>query len=219
MPNIPLCILRGQAEACTGIAWLDTPIDAATVSTLSGDGERGGGGGGSPRPQNTLNSNSSTTGTSANASGGGASGGAGSSVINASPRAGANSLGLTALTSPNLRASLASPRTSAVGDAPTHPSKKTDGKLGTGGLSQEKTSGHGYDGLGVDSSNGMGVGKGMGLHQHVLSVGRNGHVLVQDVRNGYFPRQHMARSIAVLSSQVYITMSNHLVNILFLKNY
>ena len=185
MPNIPLCILRGQREACTGIAWLDTPSDQDIAITSSSEGT----GGGSVLPQNA---------SSGSARSGG--GGPGGNIINSSPRAGANSPGLT---SPNPRASLASPSPRAVVDAPTHPSKKTGDKAG--GSGRDTT---GQEGVDANRGNGQGQGRGMGVHQHVLSVGRDGHVVVQDVRNGYFPRQHMARSIAVLSSQVSI-LSTH----------
>ena len=103
MPNIPLCVLRGHSgggEACTAIAWIDTPRTAATDAAAA-----------------TQHSSTSTsTGSSSSSSGGGL--------------------------------------------------------------------------------------RGLGLHQHVLSAGREGRVLVQDAREGYFPREHIARSIAVLSSQV-----------------
>jgi WD40 repeat protein len=44
----------------------------------------------------------------------------------------------------------------------------------------------------------------MGLHQHLLTVGRNGDMLVQDVRNGDFPRYHMAPSLLTIASSGHV---------------
>ena len=42
------------------------------------------------------------------------------------------------------------------------------------------------------------------MHQHVLSAGKDGKLVVQDIRTGYFPRQHIASSVAVVSSQGHV---------------
>ena len=138
-------------------------------------------------------SNNSGTGSSSKSIS--SSGNGGTSVT--SPHPGANGPNLA---SSNLRANVTSPSLRAVSDTPSHLANKTDRKSGGvgggGGGGQDKTTPEG----GRDREGER--DKGLGVHQHVLSVGRDGHVIVQDVRNGYFPRQHMARSIAVLSSQV-----------------
>jgi hypothetical protein len=41
----------------------------------------------------------------------------------------------------------------------------------------------------------------LGVYQHILSIQKDGKVIVQDVRNGYFPRQHMSSSVVAISSQ------------------
>ena len=53
----------------------------------------------------------------------------------------------------------------------------------------------------VDSSS---TRKFMGVHQHILSVGKDGMLLVQDVRNAFFPRQHMSSSVTAISSQGHV---------------
>ena len=42
---------------------------------------------------------------------------------------------------------------------------------------------------------------GLGVHQHILSVGKDGRVLIHDLRNAYFPRQHISRSAAAIAPQ------------------
>lgn len=52
----------------------------------------------------------------------------------------------------------------------------------------------------------------LGVYQHILSIQKDGKILVQDVRNGYFPRQHMSSSVVAISSQghlAYQTSSIH----------
>lgn len=44
----------------------------------------------------------------------------------------------------------------------------------------------------------------LGVHQHILSSGKDGKLIVQDLRNGTFPRQHIARSVAVISSMGHV---------------
>lgn len=44
----------------------------------------------------------------------------------------------------------------------------------------------------------------LNVYQHVLSVGKNGTMLVQDVRNGYFPRQHISPCVTAISSQGHV---------------
>jgi WD40 repeat protein len=44
----------------------------------------------------------------------------------------------------------------------------------------------------------------LGVHQHILSSGKDGRLMVQDLRNGTFPRQHIARSVAVISSMGHV---------------
>jgi hypothetical protein len=41
----------------------------------------------------------------------------------------------------------------------------------------------------------------MEVNQHVLSVGRDGKVLIQDLRNGYFPRGHFSACVTAISSR------------------
>jgi WD40 repeat protein len=41
----------------------------------------------------------------------------------------------------------------------------------------------------------------LGVYQHILSVGKDGKCIVQDLRNGYFPRQHLSRTVASISSR------------------
>ena len=217
MPNIPLCILRGQREACTGIAWLDTPTPLTSHLTTGAPLPEEGGGAGVVSQHTSSNSGTGSSSKSISSSGNG-----GTSVT--SPRPGANGPNLAI---PNLRANVTSPGLRAVSDTPSHLANKTDRKSGGVG-------GGGGGGGGQDRTTPEGVldrererGKGLGVHQHVLSVGRDGHVIVQDVRNGYFPRQHMARSIAVLSSQVLSyqhilsthTLSTHPINSLQMYRY
>lgn len=40
----------------------------------------------------------------------------------------------------------------------------------------------------------------MQLYQHILSADKEGKLLVQDLRNGFFPRQHISGSVAALSN-------------------
>jgi WD40 repeat protein len=44
----------------------------------------------------------------------------------------------------------------------------------------------------------------LGVHQHILSSGKDGRLLVQDLRNGTFPRQHIARAVATISSKGHV---------------
>lgn len=46
--------------------------------------------------------------------------------------------------------------------------------------------------------------KWLGVHQHILSSGKDGKLIVQDLRNGTFPRQHIARAVAVISSMGHV---------------
>jgi len=39
-----------------------------------------------------------------------------------------------------------------------------------------------------------------GLYQHILSVGKDGKLLVQDVRNAHFPGQHMSKHVVAVSA-------------------
>lgn len=43
-----------------------------------------------------------------------------------------------------------------------------------------------------------------GTNQHIISVGKDGLVAVQDLRNGYFPRQHIARNVTAISSRGHV---------------
>ena len=42
--------------------------------------------------------------------------------------------------------------------------------------------------------------KFLNVNQHILSIGKDGKLLVQDIRNGYYPRQHIFTNIVALSS-------------------
>ena len=42
------------------------------------------------------------------------------------------------------------------------------------------------------------------VHQHILSSGKDGRLMVQDLRNGMFPRQHISRAMATISSQGHV---------------
>ena len=42
------------------------------------------------------------------------------------------------------------------------------------------------------------------VHQHILSSGKDGRLMVQDLRNGLFPRQHIARAMATISSNGHV---------------
>ena len=44
----------------------------------------------------------------------------------------------------------------------------------------------------------------MDVYQHILSTGKDGKLYVQDVRNGMFPRQHIARAMAAISSRGHV---------------
>jgi hypothetical protein len=44
----------------------------------------------------------------------------------------------------------------------------------------------------------------LGVHQHILSSGKDGRLLVQDLRNGTFPLQHIARAVATISSKGHV---------------
>ena len=44
----------------------------------------------------------------------------------------------------------------------------------------------------------------MDVYQHILSTGKDGKLYVQDVRNGMFPRQHIARAMATISSRGHV---------------
>jgi hypothetical protein len=46
--------------------------------------------------------------------------------------------------------------------------------------------------------------RSIGVNQHVISIQKDGKILVQDLRNGYFPRQHMASSVIAISSQGHV---------------
>ena len=41
----------------------------------------------------------------------------------------------------------------------------------------------------------------LGVYQHILSIQKDGKILVQDLRNGYFPRQHISSSVVAIASQ------------------
>ena len=49
------------------------------------------------------------------------------------------------------------------------------------------------------------------LNQHMVSAGKEGLVAIQDIRNGYFPRQHMSRNVAAISARGHIAF--HLSNL------
>lgn len=55
-----------------------------------------------------------------------------------------------------------------------------------------------------DSAAAMPADGFLGVHQHILSVGKDGMLLVQDIRNAYFPRQHMSASVTAISSQGHV---------------
>jgi hypothetical protein len=42
------------------------------------------------------------------------------------------------------------------------------------------------------------------LNQHIVSVGKDGLVALQDIRNGYFPRQHISRNVAAISARGHV---------------
>ena len=44
----------------------------------------------------------------------------------------------------------------------------------------------------------------LGTNQHIISVHKDGKVLVQDLRNGYFPRQHFSASLMSISSRGHV---------------
>lgn len=45
---------------------------------------------------------------------------------------------------------------------------------------------------------------GLNVYQHILSSGKDGCLLVQDLRNGTFPRQHIARAVVSISSKGHV---------------
>ena len=50
----------------------------------------------------------------------------------------------------------------------------------------------------------------IGTNQHIISVQKDGKVLVQDLRNGYFARQHVASSLISISSRGHVACQrNH----------
>jgi hypothetical protein len=40
----------------------------------------------------------------------------------------------------------------------------------------------------------------MGAFHHIISAGKDGKVLVQDVRNAYFPGDHMSSNVTAISA-------------------
>jgi hypothetical protein len=46
--------------------------------------------------------------------------------------------------------------------------------------------------------------EGLNVYQHILSSGKDGCLLVQDLRNGTFPRQHIARAVVSISSKGHV---------------
>lgn len=44
----------------------------------------------------------------------------------------------------------------------------------------------------------------LGVYQHILCSGKDGQLLIQDLRNGIFPRQHIARSVTTISSRGHV---------------
>ena len=46
--------------------------------------------------------------------------------------------------------------------------------------------------------------KFLGVQHHILSVGKDGNMLVQDIRNAYFPRQHVSGNVTAISSQGHV---------------
>lgn len=44
---------------------------------------------------------------------------------------------------------------------------------------------------------------GSNLYQHIISVGKDNNILVQDVRNGYFPSQHISGHVVAVSAMGY----------------
>ncbi len=42
------------------------------------------------------------------------------------------------------------------------------------------------------------------LKQHVLTVGKDGLIAVQDLRNGFFPRQHISRTVTAISARGHV---------------
>lgn len=45
---------------------------------------------------------------------------------------------------------------------------------------------------------------GSNVYQHIVSVGKDNKILVQDLRNGYFPSQHMSGHVVAVSAMGYV---------------
>lgn len=61
----------------------------------------------------------------------------------------------------------------------------------------------GYDSLDLQFFN---------VHQHILSVSKDGHAHIQDLRSGYFPRQHIASSLTAISSKGHVAYQRGLIS-------
>ena len=40
--------------------------------------------------------------------------------------------------------------------------------------------------------------------QHIASISKDGIVMIQDVRNSYFPRQHISRNVTAISARGHV---------------
>jgi WD40 repeat protein len=52
----------------------------------------------------------------------------------------------------------------------------------------------------------------LNIHQHILSVSKDGHAHIQDLRSGYFPRQHIASSLTAISSKGHVAYQRGLIS-------
>jgi hypothetical protein len=57
-----------------------------------------------------------------------------------------------------------------------------------------------------------GRSESMGIYQHILSVGKDGSMLVQDLRNSFFPRSHISPSVTAISSQGHLAFQRSIVD-------